>query len=126
MRNYYFLKPRLSLESSAMNHQVATRGQLCIAFGHHFVGTGVLWKVSEEGELPWWLSGKEPTCNAGDPGSIPGWGRFPGGGNGNPTGVLLPWKSHGQKNLVGYSPWGCKESDTTERVTLSLQSRGVT
>ena len=84
MRNYYFLKPRLSLESSAMNHQVATRGQLCIAFGHHFVGTGVLWKVSEEGELPWWLSGKEPTCNAGDPGSIPGWGRSPGGGHGNP------------------------------------------
>ena len=62
----------------------------------------------EEGELPWWLSGKEPTCNAGDPGSIPGWGRFPGGGNGNPTGVLLPGKSHGQRNLVGYSPWGCK------------------
>ena len=28
--------------------------------------------------------GKEPTCNAGDPGSIPGWGRSPGEGNGNP------------------------------------------
>ena len=70
--------------------------------------------------------GKEPTCNAGDPGSIPGWGRFPGGANGNPTGVFLPGKSHGQRNLVGYSPWGCKESDTTESVTLSLQSRGVT
>ena len=40
--------------------------------------------------------------------------------------VVLPGKSHGQRNLVGYSPWGCKESDTTERVTLSLQSRGVT
>jgi len=31
-----------------------------------------------------------------------------------PTPVLLPGKSHGQRNLVGYSPWGCKESDTTE------------
>jgi len=28
--------------------------------------------------------------------------------------VLLPGKSHGQRILVGYSPWGCKESDTTE------------
>ena len=31
------------------------------------------------------------------------------------TPVLLPGKSHGQKSLVGYSPWGRKESDTTER-----------
>ena len=35
-------------------------------------------------ELPWWLSGKESTCNAGNTGLIPGLGRFPGGGNGNP------------------------------------------
>ena len=33
--------------------------------------------------LPWWLSGKEFACNAGDPGSIPGFGRSPGGGHGN-------------------------------------------
>ena len=31
-----------------------------------------------------------------------------------PTPVLLPRKSHGQRSLVGCSPWGCKESDTTE------------
>ena len=31
-----------------------------------------------------------------------------------PTPVFLPGKSHGQRNLVGYSPWGCKELDTTE------------
>ena len=34
--------------------------------------------------LPWWLSGKESTCNAGDPASIPESGRSPGGGHGNP------------------------------------------
>ena len=28
----------------------------------------------------------------------------------------LAWKSHGQRSLVGYSPWGCKESDMTERL----------
>ena len=33
----------------------------------------------------------------------------------HPTPVLLPGKSHGQKSLVGYSPWGREESDTTER-----------
>ena len=33
---------------------------------------------------PWWLSGKEPSCNARDTGSIPAWGRFHGKGNGNP------------------------------------------
>ena len=33
-----------------------------------------------------------------------------------PTPVLLPGKSHGQRSLVGFSIWGCKESDTTERL----------
>ena len=34
--------------------------------------------------LPRWLSGRESPCNAGDPGSVPGWGISPGEGNGNP------------------------------------------
>ena len=46
--------------------------------------------------------------NAADADSIPGSGRFPGEGSGNPR------KFHGQRNLVGYSLWGCKESDMTE------------
>ena len=37
------------------------------------------------GTLLWWLSGKESACQAGDEGSIPGSGRSPGGGNGNPV-----------------------------------------
>ena len=45
---------------------------------------------------------KESSWNAGDPGSIPGLGRFPGEGNGNPTSVFLPGKSHGQRTLAGY------------------------
>ena len=36
------------------------------------------------------------------------------------TPVLLPGKSHGQRSLVGYSPWGRKESDTTERSSQPL------
>ena len=35
-----------------------------------------------------------------------------------PTPVFLPGESHGQRRLVGYSPWSCKEWDTTEQLTL--------
>ena len=41
-------------------------------------------------------------------------------GQWHPTPVLLPGKLHGRRSLVGCSPWGCKELDTTERVSLSL------
>ena len=52
--------------------------------------------------------------NAGDVSSIPVSRRSPGGGNGNLLQYLfLPGKSNGQRSLVGYSPWGHKESDTT-------------
>ena len=47
-----------------------------------------------------------------DVGLIPEWGRFPGVGNGHPLQYFLPGKFHGQKNLVGYRSWGCKELDT--------------
>ena len=47
-------------------------------------------------------------ANAGDMGSIPGLGRFPGVGNWQPTSAFLPGKSRGQRSLAGYSPWGHK------------------
>ena len=53
---------------------------------------------------------KNLPANAGDirdPGSIPGFRRSPGGEHGNPP-IFLPGDSHGQRNLVGYSPWGCR------------------
>ena len=37
---------------------------------------------------------------------------------GHPTPVFIPGESHGQRNQVGYSPWGHKELDTTEGLTL--------
>ena len=40
-----------------------------------------------------------------------------------PTPVFLPGEFHGQRGLVGYSPWGRKEVDTTEQLTVSLTSR---
>ena len=53
--------------------------------------------------------------DTGDAGSIPGSGRSPGGESGNPLqDSCLKKKSHGQRRLAGYNPWGPKESDTTE------------
>ena len=59
---------------------------------------------------------KNPSANVGDireVGSIPESGRSPGVESDN-TPVFLPGKFHGQRSLEGYSPWGHKESDTTE------------
>ena len=58
--------------------------------------------------------GKVSAYNAGDLGSIPGSGKYPGEGNGNPLQYSCLEKSHGWRSLVGYSQQGCKESDTTE------------
>ena len=63
---------------------------------------------------------KNVPADAGDWSSVPGLGRSPGEGNGNPLQVFLPGESHGERSLVGYSPQGHKESDTTEQLTLSL------
>ena len=52
--------------------------------------------------------------NAGDSGLILWSGRSPGGGHGNPLQYSCLKNSHGQSSLAGYSPWGCKELDTTE------------
>ena len=59
---------------------------------------------------------KASAYNVGDLGSIPGSGRSPWRRKRQPTPVLLPGKSHGRRSLVGYSPWGRKELDTTERL----------
>ena len=56
---------------------------------------------------------KESAHNVADMGLIPGSGRCPGEGHANHSSILA-WASHGQRSLVGYSPWGCKESDATE------------
>ena len=66
---------------------------------------------------------KNPPANARDirdTGLIPGLGIHCGRGHGNPTPVFFPGGSHGQRSLVGYSPWDHKQSDTTEQLTLSL------
>jgi len=67
---------------------------------------------------------KNPPANAADArdlGLIPESGRCPGEGNGNSFQYSSLEKSHGQRILVGYSPWGRKELGTTEH--LSAETR---
>ena len=65
---------------------------------------------------------KESACDVGDLGSVPGSGRSPGGGNGNPRQCSC-LENPGQRSLAGYSPWGHKESDTIEQLSSPLPIR---
>ena len=73
--------------------------------------------------LLWWLRCKESVCSAGDLG-LPPLGRSPGGGHGNSLQYCCLQNPHGQRSLAGYSPWGRKESDTTERLSTPLLING--
>ena len=76
----------------------------------------ILLFLDRVGSFPGGLEVKASAWNSGDPGSIPGSGRSPGEEKWQPIPVLLPGESHGGRSLVGYSPWGPKESDMTGRL----------
>ena len=63
---------------------------------------------------------KESASSVGDLGLIPGSGRSPGEGNGYRLQYFCLENSMDQRSLVGYSPWGLKESDMTEWLTFSV------
>ena len=76
-------------------------------------------KIEVKSSRQWWAqglmggsTGKESSCDAGDLGLIPGLGRPAGPGHGNPL------QYSGLENSVDSSPWGHKESGTTERLSL--------
>ena len=90
---------------------------------------GRSWFDSWIGKIPWRMDrlptpvfmgfpgvsdGKELSYSVGDLGSVPGMGRSLGGGHGNPLQYSYLENPHGQRSLVGYGPWGHKESDLTE------------
>ena len=65
---------------------------------------------------------KNLPANAENAASIPGLGRYPGGGNGNLTPVFLPGISHRQRGLASYSPRGRKETRLSDSTTTSWSS----
>ena len=67
-----------------------------------------MWEV-----LPWWLSGKESACQCRGWGFNPWVGKIPWRRKQHLTSVFLPGKSYGWRTMVGYSPQGCEELDTT-------------
>ena len=69
------------------------------------------------GAFPGGSDDKESACNTGGPRFDARIGKIPWRKD---TPVFLPGKSHGQRSLAGYSPWGCRELDTTKRLTLPL------
>ena len=108
----------------------ATRKQWLLFMSAGRMGYIVTQTHAQHG-LPWRSAVKNPSANAGEVGLIPGSGRSHGGENSNPipgsgrspwrrkwqpTRIFLAGESHGQRSLVGYSPWGHKESNTTEAI----------
>ena len=72
----------------------------------------MLWSHIHPGLNPIYTIGDYlSACNTGDQSLIPGSGRSPGDGNGNPLQYSCLEKSHGQRSLGGYSPWGRRELD---------------
>ena len=85
-------------------------GIILVQLGHNYI----LCLCSVRKGFPGSSAGKESSCNAGDLGSIPGFWRSPGGRHGNPLQYSCLENPQGQRSMACYSPWGCKESDTTE------------
>ena len=84
--------------------------------GHDWTTSLLLLHYMESWSFPGSSGVKESACNAGGPGCVPWVRKIPWRRKWLPTPIFLPGESHGQRSLAGYSSWGCKESDTTERL----------
>ena len=83
----------------------------------------ILYHLSHQGSFPGGARGKEPTCQCRRQKRQkfkPWVGKIPWRREWKPTPVFLPGEFHGQRSLVGYSPWGRKESNTTEQLAQKL------
>ena len=113
----------LSMESSKQEYwngfQFLTPGDLpdsgiehvSLALAGRFFTTSVTMTAWQKSIIPRW-QGFEPWV-----------GKIPWKKKCQPTPVFLPEASHGQKSLAGYCPWGCKELDMTEWLTISLNPK---
>ena len=110
-----FARPTHFHSSQSIRHHILGEPSLISPFHSPGLYTYLfaLYPTNIEHEYEWlnhrWLSGKDFACNAGDAGdvgSVPELGNSPGEGNGHPLQYFAAGQSHGQRNLVGYCPWG--------------------
>ena len=81
---------------------------------------GSIWSdIHQNVGFPGGPTGKESACNVGNPDWIPGSGRAPAEGNGNPLQYSCMEKSHGQRSLMGNSSWVHRGLDMTECLSLT-------
>ena len=79
-----------------------------------------IYNYTERERLPWWFSDKESACQCRRLGFNPRVRKIPWSRKWQPAPIFLPGESQGPRSLAGDSPWDCKESDTAERLILSL------
>ena len=103
-------------------------------FNKHILHNPQLAECMDVKGFPGGTGGKEPACQCRRHKTCrfdPWIGKIPWRRKWQPTPIFLPGESHGQRSLVGYSPWGHKELDTTERLsthayTSQSESAGCT
>ena len=97
---------------------------ISISFDSIFVKNANISNSPDVLGFPGGSDGKESACYAGDPGSNPGLGRSPGEGNGNPFQDSCLENPKDREAWRGTVHGGCKEWDTTERLTLNQKPWG--
>ena len=114
---YTYILCLLSLPppTPTMSSQSTNLSSLCYAAASH--EPSVLYMAVYRYGLPWWLR-----WQFGKPGCDPWVGKIPWRKAWQPTAVFFPGESHAQRSLVGYSPWGRKEADMTERLSTEAHS----
>ena len=129
VQKHQFFGTQLSLWSNSHNHTSCLLAQhkssfsmmACRSLQHSSLltwnvkDTPLVWhSLYTNYGFPGGSDGEESACSVGDPALIPRLGRSPGEGHGNPLQYSCLENTHRQRSLVGYSPWGLKESDMTE------------
>ena len=96
---------------------------IMVSSGYNKPNSGIVGSYDNLG-LPWWLRMQTIHLQCKRPGLDPWVGKIPQRREWLLTPVFLPTEFQGQRSLSGYSPRGCKESATTEWLTLSLSLQG--
>ena len=119
------MKEKKREDNEGGNFQIRTSGKLesrkWLHYRHLEMQINFYFFSLKSSGFPGGSDGKSTCLQCGRPRFDPWVGKILWRREWKPTPVLLPGKFHGRRSLVGYSPWGCKESDTTERLHLNFK-----